>query len=84
MLVIDRLKKLRLSTNENQCINCKTKDCATACPVGNHSQPGNFIEKGEYKDSRCIGIGDCVDACPYENIFYYDVRHWLKEKISNR
>ena len=68
----------------NQCINCKTKDCATACPVGNHSQPGNFIEKGEYKDSRCIGIGDCVDACPYENIFYYDVRHWLKEKISNR
>ena len=68
----------------NQCINCKTKDCATACPVGNHSQPGNFIAKGEYKDSRCIGIGDCVDACPYENIFYYDVRHWLKEKISNR
>ena len=68
----------------NQCINCKTKDCATACPVGNHSQPGNFIAKGEYKDSRCIGIGDCVDACPYENIFYYDVRHWLKEKVSNR
>ena len=68
----------------NQCINCKTKDCAKACPVGNHSQPGNFIAKGEYKDSRCIGIGDCVDACPYENIFYYDVRHWLKEKFSNR
>jgi polyferredoxin len=52
--------------------------------VGNYGQPGSFITTGEYKDSRCVGIGDCVNACPYENIFYYDVRHWVKEKISKK
>ena len=68
----------------NQCVTCKTKDCAQACPVGNYGQPGSFISKGEYRDGRCIGIGDCVNACPYDNIFYYDVRHWIKEKMSVR
>jgi len=68
----------------NQCVTCKTKDCAQACPVGNYGQPGSFISKGEFRDSRCIGIGDCVNACPYENIFYYDVRHWIREKLSSR
>ncbi len=65
-----------------QCVNCKTKDCTLACPVGNYGQAGSFISKGEYKDSRCVGIGDCVNACPYENIFYYDVRHFIKERMK--
>lgn len=68
----------------NQCVTCKTKDCSSACPVGNYGQPGSFISTGEYKDSRCVGIGDCVNACPYENIFYYDVRHWFKERIHGK
>lgn len=67
-----------------QCVSCKTKDCASACPVGNYGQPGKFIQTGEYKDSRCVGIGDCVDACPYENIFYYDIRHWIREKLPKK
>lgn len=65
-----------------QCVNCKTKDCTLACPVGNYGQAGAFISKGEYKDSRCIGIGDCVNACPYENIFYYDLRHFIRERLK--
>ncbi|MEM0156084.1 MAG: 4Fe-4S dicluster domain-containing protein [Thermoplasmataceae archaeon] len=69
-------------TDPQQCISCKTKDCATVCPVGNYGQPGSFILKGEFKDSRCVGIGDCVEACPYDNIFYYDVRHWIRGKIG--
>jgi polyferredoxin len=67
-----------------QCVSCTTKDCASACPVGNYGQPGKFIQTGEYKESRCVGIGDCVDACPYENIFYYDIRHWIKEKLPRK
>ncbi|HLH85967.1 MAG TPA: 4Fe-4S dicluster domain-containing protein, partial [Thermoplasmataceae archaeon] len=65
------------------CVTCETKACATACPIGNYGQPAQFIEKGEYKDSRCVGIGDCVDACPYDNIFYFDVRHWIRNKVRN-
>ncbi len=66
------------------CVSCKTRDCATACPVGNYGQPGSFISTGIYRDSRCVGIGDCVNACPYENIFYYDVRHWIRDRISKK
>ncbi len=79
---VSRFGFFRLKVRDpNQCLNCPTKDCATACPVGNYGQPGSFIRTGEYKDSRCVGIGDCVNACPYENIFYYDVRHWIREKV---
>lgn len=68
----------------SQCVTCPTKDCTTACPVGNTGQPGAFIKSGEYKSSRCVGVGDCVNACPYENIFYYDVRHFVKERIRRK
>ncbi len=82
---IGRFGLFRLKVKDtNQCVTCKTKDCATACPVGLSSQPGSFISSGEFKNSRCVGIGDCVEACPYENIFFYDVRHFLKEKLSRK
>ena len=75
------LFKLKVK-DPDQCVTCETKACTNVCPVGNSGQPGSFIEKGEYKESRCIGVGDCVQACPYENIFYYDVRNYLKEKLA--
>jgi len=82
---LSRFGFFRLKVRDtNQCVTCETKDCASACPIGNYGQPGKFIQSGEYKESRCVGIGDCVDACPYENIFYYDVRHWLREKLSKK
>lgn len=82
---VSRFGLFRLKVRDPmQCVSCKTKDCASACPVGNYGQPGKFIQTGEYKDSRCVGIGDCVDACPYENIFYYDIRHWIKEKFPKK
>ena len=43
---------------------------------------GPFVEKGYFKSYKCIGVGDCIEACPYDNIFVYDVRHYLKEKLS--
>ncbi|MEM3851914.1 MAG: 4Fe-4S binding protein, partial [Methanomassiliicoccales archaeon] len=64
------------------CVNCKTKDCASACPVGLTSMPGAFISNGEFKNYRCIGVGDCVNACPVNNIQFYDVRHWLMERFA--
>ncbi|ABW02757.1 4Fe-4S binding protein [Caldivirga maquilingensis] len=66
------------------CIECKTKDCAKACPVGNSNMPGSFIKKGYYKSSTCIGVGDCVEACPYNNIIFYDARAYFKNKLTLR
>ncbi len=68
----------------NQCVTCETKACNNACPVGNTGHPGNFISKGFYKESRCVGIGDCAEACPYDNIFFYDVRNYIGEKLTLR
>ncbi|ABP94744.1 4Fe-4S ferredoxin, iron-sulfur binding domain protein [Metallosphaera sedula] len=64
------------------CVKCETKACAEACPVGNTDLPGNFIRSGQFKSMRCIGVGDCAEACPYNNISFYDIRSWLKEKLK--
>lgn len=60
------------------CIKCRTRDCARACPAGNSAMPGSFIINGHYKSLTCIGIGDCVEACPYDNIEIHDARHSLR------
>ncbi|MCH4815700.1 MAG: 4Fe-4S binding protein [Saccharolobus sp.] len=65
------------------CVNCKTVDCAFACPVGITDMRGWFIKKGEFKSFKCVGIGECVDACPYDNIYFYDVRQWMKERFKH-
>ena len=73
---VSRIGLFRLKVKDPQiCVNCKTVDCANACPVGITDMRGEFIKKGEMKSIKCIGIGECVDACPYKNIFIYDVRH---------
>ncbi len=64
------------------CVSCKTVDCANACPVGITDMRAWFIKKGEFRSFKCVGIGECVNACPYDNIYFYDVRHWLKEKFN--
>ncbi|MEM3204597.1 MAG: 4Fe-4S binding protein, partial [Saccharolobus sp.] len=33
------------------------------------------------KSFKCVGIGECVNACPYDNIFFYDIRNWIRDKI---
>ena len=64
------------------CVNCETKDCAKACPVGLTDLPGHFIKSGEFRSHKCIGVGDCVSACPYENEYFYDIRGWFREKLG--
>jgi polyferredoxin len=67
-----------------ECVKCKTKDCAKVCPVGLTTMPGSFIEKGEFRHHKCIGVGDCASACPVDNIFFYDVRHWFRDRATGK
>ncbi len=77
--LVGRLGFFKLKVKDpSVCVTCKTKDCAKACPVGLTDLPGSFIAKGEFKSSKCIGVGDCVNACPYSNEYFFDVRHWLR------
>lgn len=79
--LVSRAGLFRLKVRDrNLCVNCSTKDCARVCPLGLTDKPGIFESKGEFRSYKCIGDGDCVSACPYQNISFYDIRHWLKEK----
>ncbi|EQB71954.1 MAG: hypothetical protein AMDU4_FER2C00165G0022 [Ferroplasma sp. Type II] len=69
--------------DKNVCKTCETKDCATSCEVGMSTMPGEFIKKGSFKSVKCVGAGDCLRACPYDNIYFYDVRNYLKEKLGH-
>lgn len=75
--------KLKVKSTDT-CVNCPTKDCAMACPVGLTNLPSEFIRKGELKSHKCIGVGDCVSSCPYENIQFHDIRHWVKGKMRQQ
>ncbi|MGB7124816.1 MAG: hypothetical protein WBE40_08205 [Thermoplasmata archaeon] len=66
------------------CKACTTLDCAKSCPVGLVDMPGHFRTKGEFRSSKCCGVGNCVGACPYDNLYMSDVRHWIREKVGTR
>ena len=83
--LVSRLGFFKLKVRDpSVCVSCETKDCAKACPVGLTDLPGSFIAKGEFKSSKCIGVGDCVGACPYGNEYFFDVRHWLRGAEERR
>jgi len=63
------------------CQRCTTFDCAKACPVGLVDMPLYFRTKGEYRSTKCCGVGDCVGACPYGNLYHQDVRSWIARAI---
>jgi polyferredoxin len=66
------------------CKACTTLDCAKSCPVGLVDMPGHFRTKGEFRSTKCCGVGNCVGACPYGNLYIADVRHWIQEKVGTR
>ncbi|MGA7923323.1 MAG: 4Fe-4S dicluster domain-containing protein [Thermoplasmata archaeon] len=77
-----RIGFFKLKVRDKQvCRDCKTLDCAKGCPVGLVDMPGHFRQKGEFRSSKCCGVGNCVEACPYGNLYIYDVRHWVRGKL---
>jgi polyferredoxin len=56
------------------CERCTTFDCAKACDVGLVDLPLFLRTRGEYRSTKCLGLGDCVAACPYGNLYHEDVR----------
>jgi polyferredoxin len=79
---ISRVGLFRLKVKDREvCIRCPTWDCACVCPTGLTDLPSEFIAKGEYRNYKCIGCGNCVSACPYQIMSFYDARHWLRERL---
>jgi len=70
--------------DKNVCKACTTLDCAKSCPVGLVDMPGHFRTKGEFRSTKCCGVGNCVGACPYGNLYISDLRHWIRDRIGTR
>jgi polyferredoxin len=78
-----RVGFFRLKVKDKKvCEACTTFDCAKACPVGLVDMPLHFRRDGEYRSSKCCGVGDCVGACPYGNMYHQDVRFWVRRRLS--
>ena len=80
---VSRVGFFRLKVYDREvCRRCTTLDCAKSCPVGLVDMPGHFRTKGEFRSSKCCGVGDCVEACPYGNMYFHDARHWFRERLG--
>lgn len=73
--------KLKVHSRE-VCKACTTLDCAKGCPVGLVDMPGHFRKTGEFRSTKCCGVGDCIEACPYDNLYISDVRHWIRRRLG--
>ena len=81
--VFQRFGFFKLKVKDRQvCKACTTLDCAKSCPVGLVDMPGHFRTKGEFRSTKCCGVGNCVGSCPYGNLYIHDVRHWLRDKFG--
>jgi ferredoxin len=81
-MLFSRVGFMRVKAKDAKvCQACTTYDCAKACPVALVDMPLQLQAKGEFRSAKCIGVGECIEACPYDNIYIHDVRHWVRQRI---
>jgi len=78
-----KIGTFKLKVRDKQvCRDCPTLDCAKGCPVGLVDMPGHFRQKGEFRSTKCCGVGDCVEDCPYDNLYISDIRHTVRRLLG--
>jgi tetrathionate reductase subunit B len=74
------LPKVRVSYTPVLCMHCRNAPCLAACPVEGaiyRRQDGLII----IDPGKCTGCRNCIDACPYNCIYYNDNLH-LAQKCT--
>ncbi|MUM65283.1 4Fe-4S ferredoxin [Acidianus infernus] len=61
------------------CKSCKTVQCESACPVKIPIRT-DVLSKGYTNRISCVGCGDCVEACPYNNLEIIDIRNAFRSE----
>ena len=65
------------ATDRNICEGCGTRECEASCPTAIPLRT-ELLRKGYSNKITCIGCGDCVEACPQENLRILDARDYLR------
>jgi len=61
------------------CRTCETKACESACPV-KIPISSDILKKGFTNRISCVGCGDCVEGCTYNNLEIVDITSYLGKK----
>ncbi len=59
------------------CKSCESLACEKACPAKIEIRE-DVLRKGYTNRISCVGCGDCVEACTYNNLYIYDVTNVIK------
>jgi NAD-dependent dihydropyrimidine dehydrogenase PreA subunit len=59
------------------CKSCEAKSCDSACPV-KIPISADVLKKGYTNRISCVGCGDCVEACLYENLEIIDITSYFR------
>ncbi|MBW9140837.1 MAG: 4Fe-4S binding protein [Candidatus Aramenus sp.] len=63
----------------NACKECQSLSCEKACPQKIEIRE-DVLSKGYTNRISCVGCGDCVEACPYNNLYIFDVTSLFKTR----
>ena len=81
-MLFSRVGFMRVKAKDPKvCQACTSYDCAKACPVALVDMPLQLQATGQFRSGKCVGVGECIEACPYDNIYIHDVRHWMRQRI---
>jgi ferredoxin len=67
------------ATDNNICEGCKTRECEASCPTAIPLRT-EFLRKGYSNKITCVGCGDCLEACPQQNLRILDARDYFRRR----
>ncbi|BCU68936.1 4Fe-4S binding protein [Stygiolobus caldivivus] len=65
----------------NTCRSCQAKSCESACPVKIPIST-DILQKGYTNRVSCVGCGDCVEACQYDNLTIEDLMSKFRHSVK--
>lgn len=70
------------AVDQSICQSCETKSCEPSCPTAIPIRH-DIMQKGYTNRISCVGCGNCVESCDFENLNAIDIRNYVKIDRAN-
>ncbi|BBG25226.1 hypothetical protein IC006_2561 [Sulfuracidifex tepidarius] len=64
------------------CRSCNSVSCESSCPSKIDIRK-DVLSKGFSNRISCVGCGDCIEACPFNNLYIQDIRNVFRKQPNN-